>query len=382
MSETYISQPVRRDLWIKAGARCQFRGCNKPIDRNFLTQERVVLGEYCHIIGDSTDGPRGDSERSKVLASDPANLILCCAACHKTIDDSKHEASYSEALLVEMKQEHEAHIQRLYDARDVKRSLPLIITGRIAGTPTSVNVPHARQAVLRKTGYSRFPSHLEYVISLNETGVGEEDSVYWYLAKRAIDGYFTLLLARAQDGSIEHVDVFGLAQIPVLMYAGYRLGDRVPATVHQAFRTQENKWLWPADEQSATKFSYSLPEVDSVPEMAVSVGVSGTIRPEDIATAVPGLPIATFEATPQSPLAIYRESDLNAFIVAWRAFLAGLHRKYGPIKLHVFPAVPNSVAFEIGRSVHPKVMPTMVAWDFVNGKFMRALEYGGEPPLG
>lgn len=173
MSKTYIPQDTRRDLWISAGARCQFRGCNKPIDRNFITQQKVTLGEYCHIIGDSVDGPRGDPERSKALASDPANLILCCAACHKTIDDSRLQAGYTEAVLVDMKREHELHIQRLFDARNVKHSRPLIITSRIAGTPTGVDINHARYAVLHKTNYGRFPSHAEHRISLNEVGIGE-----------------------------------------------------------------------------------------------------------------------------------------------------------------------------------------------------------------
>lgn len=376
MSKTYLSKDTRRDLWIKAGARCQFRGCNKPIDRNFLTQEKVVLGEYCHIIGDSTDGPRGDSELSKVLASDPANLILCCAACHKTIDDSKLQAGYSEALLIEMKQEHEQHIQRLYDAKNVKRSLPLIITGRIAGTPTSVNVAHARYAVLQKTGYSRFPSHTEHVISLNEVGLGEKDEPYWLIAKQHIDRQFDSLLTINHDSRIEHIDVFGLAQIPVLMYAGYRLGDRIPATVHHAFRDQENKWLWPTDSQADAVFSYTLPDSTNVTELALMVSLSGVIRIEDVGMVIPGIPVATLQAEEKSAFAISKERDLTAFVKVWRSALAEIHRRYGYIKLHVFPAVPNSVAFEMGRCIHPKVMPSVKSWDFIDGVFSPAIEYG------
>lgn len=376
MSETNLSKDTRRDLWIKAGARCQFRGCNKPIDRNFLTQERVVLGQYCHIIGDSPDGPRGDSDRSKALAADPANLILCCTSCHKTIDDSKLEAGYSEAVLVEMKREHELHIQRLYDAKDVKRSLPLIITGRIAGTPTSVNGAHARCAVLQKTGYSRFPSYTEHVISLNEVGLGEKDEVYWYVAKKAIDVQFDNLIALNRDSHIEHIDVFGLAQIPVLMYAGFRLGDRIPATVHHAFRDQDNKWLWPVREQPETVFSYTFPDATNVTELALVVSLSGTVRAEDVEKAVPGVPIAILEAAAKSAFVISKETDLAAFVAAWRALLAEIHQRYGHIKLHVFPAAPNSAAFEMGRCVHPKVMPTVKVWDYIEGMFSSAIEYG------
>lgn len=336
-----------------------------------------MLGEYCHIIGDSAEGPRGDSNRSKELAADPANLILCCAGCHKTIDEAKLETGYSEARLIEMKQEHELHIQRLYDARDVKRSYPLIITGRIAGSPTSVSMDHARYAVLAKTGYTRFPSHAEEVISLNEIGIGESDEVYWRLARQAIDRRIDAFMSSHRDGDIEHVDIFGLAQIPVLMYAGYRLGDRVPATVHQAFRDQENKWLWPTRKQSDSGFFYALPDdATKVTELALAVSLSGHARIEDVARAVPGVSIAILESTVKSPFVIANEMDLGAFVTVWRSALAEIHQRYGHIKLHIFPAVPNSVAVEMGRSVFPKVMPTIMTWDFVGGNFLPALEYG------
>lgn len=376
MSTTYLPKDTRRDLWIKAGGRCQFRGCNKPIDRNFLTQEKVIIGAYCHIIGDSPDGPRGDSLRSKSLAADPENIILCCPICHKTIDDSKLQGHYPEALLIGMKQEHERHIQRLYDAKDVKRSLPLIITGRIAGSPTSVNVAHARHAVLLKSNYERFPSHSEQLISLNGVGLSESDGEYWQVAKKVIDSQFENFVSITRGGDIEHVDVFGLAQIPVLMYAGYRLGDRVPATIHHAFRDQSNKWLWPSRTEPDAAFSYSLPHATDVTELALAVSLSGSIRVEDVEKTVPGIPIATLEAGVKSAFVISKEDDLAAFVSSWRSLLAEIHQKYGHVKLHVFPAVPNSVAIEMGRCVHPKVMPTVNVWDFRGGKFFPSIEYG------
>jgi len=97
---------------------------------------------------------------------------------------------------------------------------------------------------------------------------------------------------------------------------------------------------------------------------------------EDVAVAVPETPIAVLEAENKSPFVIAKEADLAAFVAAWRTVFAEIHRRYGHIKLHVFPAVPNSVAVEMGRSVHPKVMPTIKVWDFVGGKFSSAIEFG------
>lgn len=71
-----IPDKVRAQLWVAAGGRCEFKGCNKPLDRNVLTQQALFLGQHAHIIGDSPKGPRGDRVLSKKLALDPTNLML------------------------------------------------------------------------------------------------------------------------------------------------------------------------------------------------------------------------------------------------------------------------------------------------------------------
>ncbi|MBQ0746515.1 MAG: HNH endonuclease [Marinobacter sp.] len=376
MSKTRIPVDVRRDLWILSAGRCQFRGCNNPINRNFLTDQRVTLGEFCHIIGDSDVGPRGDPERSALLAKDPSNLILCCVQCHKTIDDTQLEAEYGEVLLQGMKQEHELNIQRLYDARDVKESIPFIITGRIARTPTSISAQHARAAVLKKTGYSRFPCHQEQVINLNRIPYTEDRSEYWHAAKEQIDQGISGLLSRVDDREIHYLDIFGLAQIPLLAYVGYRLGDRVPGTVHQAQRHSEKVWDWPATPNiEPVDFSYLLPDIEEVTKLGLNISISGTVRDEDIDAVMPHVALAYFSASRPHNAVVDSELVQQAFIAKWREFLADVHRKYGRVQLHIFPALPNSLALELGRSVFPKVVPDVHVWDYVNGTFVRAVSW-------
>lgn len=376
MSETYIPKDVRRDLWIACGARCQFRGCNRPIDRNFITGENVVLGEYCHIIGDSANGPRGNEEHSKALAKDPANLILCCAACHKTIDDSKTRDNYPIVLLQEMKREHERHIQRLYDATDVVRSTPLIITGRINGTPTSIHPNEVRAAVLRKTDYKRFPSYEEIVINVTESLVLESESTDWQSAKRKIDHIVGHQLDRLTEKEMPFLDVFGLAQIPVLAYVGYKFGDRVRAVVHQAQRDQVDRWAWPAiATPERLTFNRVFPPSDQETEIAVAVSITGFVKPEDIEAACPGIPLIQLNASRYGSSVMDREENIHIFCQAWRELLAQIHTQYGRIKLHIFPAVPNSIAFEIGRSIHPKVAPEIQLWDYYKGAFSLAIRW-------
>jgi hypothetical protein len=107
----YIPKDVRRDLWIAAAGRCEFRGCCKPVDRDFLTKEKCVVGEYAHIIADSPDGARGVEGESERLAKDPTNLMLSCRDCHGRIDRRGKNNQFTVDQLHAMKREHEARIQ-------------------------------------------------------------------------------------------------------------------------------------------------------------------------------------------------------------------------------------------------------------------------------
>ena len=108
-----IPEKVRVHLWVAAAGRCEFNCCNKPLDRNILTQRKIFLGQHAHIIGDSVHGPRGDAELSKKLSQDASNIMLVCRDCHWTIDQLPDD--YSVALLRGMKRRHEDRIQRLYN---------------------------------------------------------------------------------------------------------------------------------------------------------------------------------------------------------------------------------------------------------------------------
>ena len=71
VERAYIPTSVRRDLWIAAAGRCEFRGCCKRVDRDFLTKAKCKVGEYAHIIADrkSTRLNSSHSDRSRMPSS-------------------------------------------------------------------------------------------------------------------------------------------------------------------------------------------------------------------------------------------------------------------------------------------------------------------------
>ena len=87
MSKTKISMKSRRELWFRAAGRCEFKGCNEPLDRHGITMDTCDCSECAHIIADSPDGPRGDAELSNKLAQDIDNIMLMCPKCHKLVEN-------------------------------------------------------------------------------------------------------------------------------------------------------------------------------------------------------------------------------------------------------------------------------------------------------
>ena len=106
MSTTKLKPSVISELWWKSAGRCEFNGCNKPLDEHGITMDKCNLSNCAHIIANSPNGPRGDNELSSQLADDPHNIMLMCPECHKYID---HEGKdkWSAELLFAMKAHHE-----------------------------------------------------------------------------------------------------------------------------------------------------------------------------------------------------------------------------------------------------------------------------------
>ena len=78
-------------LWVRAGGRCEFDGCNKYLLEDESTGFPVSIADVAHIVGRKKNprSPRGEDslpikERNKV-----ENLILLCPEHHSKIVDRK-----------------------------------------------------------------------------------------------------------------------------------------------------------------------------------------------------------------------------------------------------------------------------------------------------
>src|SRR5438093_910703 len=120
MSSTDIPEKIKVRLWVKAGGRCEYDGCNQPLWRDDLTMSEMNRAYIAHIIADKPSGSRGDPSLSSQFAADLTNLMLLCDAHHRLID-LEQVAEHPAVRLRRMKEVHAARIEAATGIRPDKR---------------------------------------------------------------------------------------------------------------------------------------------------------------------------------------------------------------------------------------------------------------------
>lgn len=364
-ARAYISIDVRRDLWIAAGGRCEFRGCCKPADRDFLTKRKCVVGEYAHIIADSPDGARGIAGESERLATDPQNLMLVCFDCHSRVDRNGKNNEYTAEQLRTMKREHENRIQLIYSATGVKDSLPILMSFPIGTHVPVIDVSQVHYAMLENSGYTRFPLDKHVHIDKGDFDTLDNSAEFWPRAERVITEFYErriLSEITARNGAT-HLTVAAFAPIPMLMKLGALLGDKTEAAV---FDLPTERWLWDKrDDCPAPRFIYTVPE--KLPcEVAVVVSISNVAVPPSV------LSVVEFRAVEPNRGIIRTEGHVQIFRREFNAFLLRLVSA-GVRILHLYPATPLCASVEIGRMLLPKTFEEVHAWEWQAPVWKQAL---------
>src|SRR5438270_7084309 len=156
-----IPEQIQRELWARAAGRCEFRGCNKLLYKDSLTQKRANLAVISHIVAYSLDGPRGDVVRSQQLEKDISNLMLTCRDHGKINDDKAREVEYPEELLSECKREHELRIRMLTEAKEDAQTDVLILQVPIDKHPIAIDHTSVFRAILPKYPAEETPTIID-----------------------------------------------------------------------------------------------------------------------------------------------------------------------------------------------------------------------------
>lgn len=350
-------------LFAKSGGRCQFEGCNKYLLRDDITSEELNDANIAHIVASSSNGPRGACN-SHELSDDINNLMLLCKTHHKLVDDNPEE--YTVEKLTEMKLSQERKVKELLDAMQYTEALIVMLESPIKKEQT-VKID-SKQAVhaLRTTAHNPF-DHYETHIRFSSNS-NYKDRQYWREAEnhlnREIDNLINGLL---QENPKLTIAIFSIAPIPLIMKLGYKLGDKRKILVFQKYR-EPDTWEWLSNSQT-NSFSYEMIKRGNGTKVAVIVSVTSEIDLSRVMAIDAFDTIYHLKAENCGVNAIKSKEDLKFFWEQYQKLLDNIKNNDHVEDVSLFPAVPVSAAYEMGRRYMPHAYPKIRVYDECDGFF-------------
>jgi len=378
-TRTKLKDNEKLKVWVRAGATCVL--CKRYLLEGPLTGFEVSLGELAHIVGqqNSPRSPRGMHSMSREERDTAENVILACESCHEEIDDQLATGILDVDALVALKTDHERRVRHVVTLPDDRRSLVLRVVGQLRGNAVEISRATAAETVIDNRRFPWFDLDRDRIgveIDLRALpGEAIADEMYYAVARRAIDEVMDNKVHDAiKSGDVRHISVFPFARLPLLVYLGKKLEDNYSVQVYQRHRATQT-WTWdPA--APTTTFTVTYPDSLDTVEGVLLLNVSGTVSTVELPRELTDNPRIVIEAdvTP-SPDAMRSRASLDAFCEAMRKVNAYLDIHKNLTRLHVFGALPPTVAVEFGRLHDSHIHPALVLYDRVADRgYRRALE--------
>jgi SMODS-associated and fused to various effectors sensor domain len=372
MSVTNISLTNRYILWGKSAGRCQFRGCNKPLFRDVLTQSEFNQAYIAHIVADVPGGPRGDLIKSDLLKDDISNLMLMCDEHHRLIDKAD-VAGYPVELLMEMKKEHEGRVNKVSSINSNMHSHIITYKANV-GSHTPVITYESVREFLLPTHYPALPAAID--LSLSNSPQRDRDESFWKTELENIETQFRdQLRPKFRKSEIKHLSVFAFAPMPLLIKLGTLINDIQYAEIHQPIRSPKT---WNLSDDIQPNIYLVNEPLKTYPIVALNISLSATINNDRIMNVL-GSDTSIYTLTITYPFNDFLKSKkhLQDFSIEVRKLMNTIKSKYNAqTPLHIFPAMPIATAIELGRVWMPKADMPLAIYDenTVNGGFSKAIE--------
>ena len=355
-----IPSLTRLLLFVRAGGRCQFDGCNWFLLEHPLTLTEGNFAQMAHIVAFSREGPRGGSSSRSAIINDVDNLMLLCPQCHKLVDNKPDR--YTVARLEKYKSKHEERIRHVTGLGPVLKTTVVQLKTRIAAQSVVIPIAQVTEAVS-----PRYPTDARgHVIDLTNLNVEEE--TFLQVAMEAVRRDVERLYAPGMDiEQTRHISIFALAPIPLLIFLGNQLSNKIPVDIYQRHRDTEN-WVWKVTgEQVQYKFE-KLRSGSNQDRVALVLSLSGKILLDSLPSQIDdtfSVYEITLEGMKPNPTYLRMRQGLISFKDTYQAALRAILRDHGNIEVvHLFPAVPAPVAVLCGRELFPKVDPCLFVYDY------------------
>lgn len=363
------SQLTVHMLCAIAAGRCEFAGCNEYVFSDSLTLSKFNNSNVAHIVASSPNGPRGDEKRSYELSDKLENLMLLCPTHHKLIDDN--EKDYPENKLINMKKDHEKRIQELYSFMSAEPSEKVKFFSPIKNCAvTNIDDVDTAKAMLpRKRPAS------EHGITISIESEKEYNSKqYWEDLDNSLSKQFRRKISNLIDyDNNTHFSVFPFAPIPLIIKLGYLFLDKTGVDIYQKNRHPDT-WEWLCN-GTTNNFRKIKKEIRTGNKIALVLSLTAEINIERITSIFNADVIYIISAEHQGVDSINSLDDLSAFGHLYQEICDEAKNIDRAYEICLFPAIPVSAAFEIGRRYMPKIYPLIRIFDDING-FIETITIG------
>jgi len=371
MSVSYIPEKIKILLWGKSAGRCQYRGCNTSLYRDDLTQAEFNQCYIAHIVADSPNGPRGHETRSEELKKSLNNLMLLCDTHHRLIDRVEIE-NHPEELLSLMKKEHEDRIDLITQIDHNLKSEIIIYKASIGNNPVMMTYDSLKEFIIPE----KYPARNAATdLSLSNSTSVDSRKTFWELQLENLDDQFKdQILPKLRKSELSHLSLFAMAPIPLLIKLGTYLNDIQQLDVRQKRRNPDT---WKFDDDLHTDYNILLaPDVKK--QVALKIELSDSITDERIITVL-GEDVSIYSINIENPDNDFVKSrkQIIEFGEKMKEAFREIKKIHGQdVVLNVFPAMPISLAVQLGRVWMPKADLSMRIFDqnYVSGGFYEAFK--------
>jgi hypothetical protein len=162
--------------------------------------------------------------------------------------------------------------------------------------------------------------------------------------------------------------------MPLIIKLGYLISDKVESDIYQHFR-DDNGWKWKSNE-TTNSFEVELKDIKSGNKIALVVSLTADISIERVLKVVEVDKIYIIRAKKIGVDSISSKNDLVNFWYKYQFVCDEIKNKFGVEEISLFPAMPVSASFEIGRRYMINVYPKIKIYDD-NNEFFETLTIGG-----
>nr|WP_179282768.1 SAVED domain-containing protein [Rhodococcus sp. 15-1154-1] len=368
-----------RRVWVAAGGRCTF--CKEFLADNENTGQSVFTGQLAHIVGATAErgSPRGASQKTLKQRAQPENLMLLCPGEHKVIDTREHWATYSEEQLAAFKHQHERDVRELTGLLRRPKSTVIRVAGDIRGRAVDFSKQAVIRTLLREQRFPDFSLHDDgqncEVDLRPRDGEDDSDASYWQSSILTLVKRLKPLNNHLKINEIDHISVFALARIPILVQLGVLLDDVTNVTVHNRRRGTGEGWGWYAEGRSKD-LTFEAYEVAGDGDPVVTFSISGPVDHDALPAELQGRPRYDIFAKGANlnPKILQSVEDLEALIDKWRELLATLEANHRNRPINLILAVSAAAAVEIGRAHMAGAHAKLRIFDRIDNTYVLALE--------